>query len=229
MWSRVSLWVMQQDAAYRLDGRDGWVFYLVDGAGAPFDWKGIDYTSGIAASAPAYLDYELPPGTYVVWAARGVGDEAEDTHRAVLAVHDEPQLVLRLLPRPRPKPCPCDDPEPEDHCRLEVISVQGDKIRDERPGRITVLGKAEDCSRVKVVVQANGITLTDTVDVEQDGSWKTALHNEGIPCGAVVVVTVICEKDERCRTRRELRLECDRPKQKPTPPTRSTSTPRRGR
>lgn len=220
MWSRVSLWVMQQDAAYRVDGRDGWVFYLIDAAGAAFSWKGIDYTSGIAASAPSYLDYELPPGTYVAWASRGVGSEAEDTHRAVLAVHNEPQLVLRLLPRPRPKPCP--DGNPEGHCRIEVISVRGDKLRDGLPGRIIVQGKAEDCPRIKLVVQAGGITLTDSLDVEQDGTWTAVFRNEGIKCGTVVVVTAICEENERCRTRREFSVDCDRPKRKQPSPTRRT-------
>lgn len=222
MWSRVSLWVMRQQAAYRIDDRDGWTFHLVDAAGASSSWKGINYTGGIAASAPAYLDVEVPPGTYVAWASRGVGDEAEDTHRAVLAVHEEPHLVLRLLPRPRPKPCPDDghEPEPEGHCRIEVIAVQGDKIRGGQPGRIIVLGNAEDCPRVRVIVQADGVTLTETVDVEQDRTWAAALRNEGIDCGSVVVVTVVCDTDQRCMTRREFPLACERVKRKPSPPTR---------
>ncbi len=220
MWSRVSLWVMRRQAAYRIDDRDGWMFHLIDAAGASFSWKGVDYSGGIPASAPAYLDAEVPPGTYVAWASRGSGGEAEETHRAILAVHDEPLVVVRLLPRPRSEPCPDGghEPEPEGRCRIDIVGVQGDKIRDGLPGRIIVRGKAEHCPRVRVIVQANGVTLTETVDVEQDGTWAAALRNEGIKCVAVVEVTVVCEADRRCIARGEFRLDCERPKQKPKRP-----------
>jgi len=222
MWSRVSLWVMQQDAAYRIDARDGWVFHLVDATGADFAWKGIDYSAGIVAGAPAYLDYEVPPGTYVVWAARGSGTEAEDTHRAVLAVHDEPHLVVRLLPRPRVKPCPDDEPEHDDTCRLEISSVRGDKVREDRPGRVVVQGEAHGCSRVVVEVSSDGGSMTETVDVEQDGSWTAVFRSDGeLRCGAVVVVTVTCVDDKRCRTRRELPVDCARASRKQSPRSQS--------
>ena len=219
MWSRLSLWVMQQDAAYRVDGRDGWTFHLADATGAPFGWKGIDYTGGIAASAPSYLDVELPPGTYVAWANRGSGDQAEDTYRAVVAVNDEPQLVVRLLPRRPIKPCPDPhEPEPEESCRLEIVSARGDKVRDERPGRITVNGTAQGCSRVVVEIDGDGISVTDTVDVDAVGDWTAMFRSEGeFACDQVVIVTVRCQNDKRCLTRRELRIDCERPARKQPP------------
>lgn len=220
MWTRVSLWLMRQDAAYRLDDRDGWLFRLVDGAGAPFSWKGVDYTAGVPASAPGYLDYELPPGTYVVWAERTQGQEPEDTHRAVLAVHDESQVVVRLLPRPRVKPCD-HEPDPHHECRLEVLGVRGDKVREETPGRLLVVGTADGCAEVHVVVERDGQVLEDTVMVEADGSWVAAFRNElKVSCGGVVVVTATCVEDERCRAKGEWPVDCDRPKRKPSPASR---------
>ena len=213
MWSRVSLWVMEQDAAYRVDDRDGWVFHLADATGAAFGWKGIDYTGGVAAGAPGYLDYEVPPGTYVAWATRTDGTEQTDTHRAVVAVHDEPSLTVRLLPRPRPEPC--EQPEPP--CQVTVDSARGEQVRDGYPTRIVVQGTAT-CPHVKVAVKRPGGSgsVSDVVDVAADGSWSFALPNElKVECGGTVLVQAACTDDERCRARAELVVECPKRERRP--------------
>jgi hypothetical protein len=144
MWSRVSLWVMAPGRADRLDARAGWVFRVADAQSAPFSWKGVDYTTGLLASAPAYVDFELPPGIYVAWADLG----ALTTHRAALAVHDEPSLVVRLLPD-----VVDDVPLPEGECRITIDEVRGEDVRNGWPGTIVVSGTASSCPIVHVVIQ----------------------------------------------------------------------------
>lgn len=217
MWSRVSLWVMEQDAAYRVDDRDGWVFHLADATGAAFGWKGIDYTGGVAASAPGYLDYEVPPGTYVAWATRTDGGQETDTHRAVVAVDHEPSLTVRLLPRPLQEPC--DQPEPEAPCEVTVDTARGEQVRDGYPTRVVVQGTAT-CPQVKVAVKRPGssASATDVVDVAADGTWTLVVPNDlKVECGGTVLVLVACTDDERCRAKAELTVECPKRDRKPKP------------
>ncbi|MGB8649502.1 MAG: hypothetical protein WCD35_02450, partial [Mycobacteriales bacterium] len=147
MWSRVSLWVMAPGRADRLDPRDGWVFRVADAQSTPFSWKGIDYTAGLPAPAPAYLDVELPPGTYVAWADLGV----LTTHRAVVAVHDEQSVVVRLLPDVVP-----DVPPDQGECRITVDEVRGEDAQDGWPRAIVVSGTATHCPVVHVAIKRKG-------------------------------------------------------------------------
>lgn len=76
------------------------------------------------AGAPGYVDCEVPPGTYVVWAQRPDKPEPLLTHRAVVAVHDEPVVTVRLLPNPKTQRPP-DDTPPEDECDVAILCVEG--------------------------------------------------------------------------------------------------------
>lgn len=202
MWSRVSLWVMAPGRADRLDARDGWVFRVADARSAPFSWKGVDYTAGVPASAPAYVDFELPPGTYVAWADLG----ALTTHRAVLAVHDEPSVVVRLLPD-----LVVDDPSPEDECRITIDEVRGEDVRNGWPGTIVVSGTATSCPVVHVVIERGGGGGHEEADapVAGDGTWTHAFPNTfKAECGAPMEVVATCVDDPTCQTKAVLPVHC---------------------
>ena len=93
MWSRVSLWVMAPGRADRLDPRDGWVFRVADAQSAPFSWKGIDYTAGLPAAAPAYLEGRQVASAPPDWFTTAVGYATEELRGATSA----------LIPVPGPK------------------------------------------------------------------------------------------------------------------------------
>jgi hypothetical protein len=203
MWSRVSLWVMAPGRADRLDARAGWVFRVADAQSAPFSWKGVDYTTGLLASAPAYVDFELPPGIYVAWADLG----ALTTHRAALAVHDEPSLVVRLLPD-----VVDDVPLPEGECRITIDEVRGEDVRNGWPGTIVVSGTASSCPIVHVVIQreeAGGYEAADAT-VAGDGSWTQAFPNQfKAECGTPMEVVTTCTADPTCQAKAVLPVHCD--------------------
>ena len=208
MWTRVSLWVMAPSRADRLDGRDGWVFTLCDAHEQPFSWKGIDYSGGLPAIAPSYLDVELPPGTYVAWATRG----ADSTHRAVVAVHDEQVVVVRLLPE-----TPADGGSGDGgqggskDCEITVDHVRGENAHDGYPGTLVVSGSASNCSQVDIDLSRQGITGHEhgSATVAADDTWSHAFPNAlKSRCGASVTVTATCTADRRCATTRTLPVEC---------------------
>ncbi len=211
MWSRLSMWVMAPSQAYRVDNRDGWVFYVADGEEQPFTWKGIGYTNGIAASAPGYLDCEAPPGTYVVWAGRDDQGTVLLTHKAVVAVHDEPVVTVRLLPDAPPKKTPPDDGGPD--CHLTIDKAEGVASGDSSyPDKIMVSGTAQECPDVHVIVRGpHGGQLEGDVTTAADGSWTFSFPNElKVKCGEVLLVEAFCLEDRKCRVRRELPVKCRR-------------------
>jgi len=204
MWSRVSLWVMAPGRADRVDPRDGWVFRLADAQSAPFSWKGIDYTAGILAPAPAYLDVELPPGTYVAWADLG----PVTTHRAVVAVHDEQSVVVRLLPD-----VPADGPKDEEgDCRITVDEVRGEGVEGGWPRSVVVSGTATHCPVVHVAIRAEGSRGGAEADatVAGDGSWTVVFPNDlKAECGTPMQVVATCTADRTCQTKEVLPLHCE--------------------
>jgi hypothetical protein len=213
MWSRLSMWVMAPSKAYRIDDRDGWVFYVVDGEQQPFAWKGIDYTAGIAASTNGYTDFEVPPGTYVTWASRTAQGETLTTHRAVVAVHDEPVVTVRLLPNV--PPTPPDDGGSGGKCEITIDKAEGKASGDSSyPDKIVVTGTAVDCPEVHVVVRGpHGNTVEGDVSVGANGVWQFDFPNElKVRCGEVVLVDAWCTEDKRCRSRHELPVKCRRSK-----------------
>lgn len=204
MWTRVSLWVMAPGRADRLDGRDGWTFVIEDAHEQAFSWKGIDYSAGRAAIAPAYLDVELPPGTYVTWATRA----SETTHRAVLAVHDEQNVIVRLLPTT----VTGGEGHGGSDCAITVDHVKGTDVHDRFPATLVVTGTAVGCAEVDVDVSRQGVTSHEhgSATVASDGTWTCSLPNAlKVRCGDTVTVTVTCAKDRSCSTTRALAIDCE--------------------
>lgn len=110
MWPRLNVWVMTPASACRIDDRPDWVAFVADAHSSGFSWKGIDYSAGIQASAPGHVEFEIPPGTYIVWAERLERGKAESTHKAVVAVDRDPLVTVRLLPEPPPIERPSHPP-----------------------------------------------------------------------------------------------------------------------
>lgn len=206
MWTRVSLWVMAPARADRLDGRDGWRFRIADAQEQPFAWKGVDYTSGLVESVPAYLDVEVPPGTYVVWAERG----AVTTHRAVLAVHDEPSVVVRLIPAVTPRPQEPEEPKPE--CEITIEGVRGFEVDNGWPRAVEVYGTSAHCPVVHVAIRRRGgkdWTELDAV-VAPDGTWAATFPNDlKVECGSTVQVVATCTEDRSCNAKGAFDVTCD--------------------
>jgi hypothetical protein len=210
MWSRLSMWVMAPGAAYRVDDRDKWQFFIEDATEKPFTWKGVNYTNGLMAGAPGYLDCEVPPGTYVVWAQRPDKPDPLTTHRAVVAVHDEPVVTVRLLPNPKPTR-PSGDP-PQDECEVQILGVEGvTTARSDYPRKLVVTGTASTCRKVHVVVtrmDGEG-RIEGDVTVAADGTWEFPFANElKLKCGERVQVEAFCLKDRECRAREVLAVHC---------------------
>lgn len=204
MWTRVSLWVMAPGRADRLDSRDDWLFRIADAREQSFSWKGVDYTGGLPESAPAYLDVELPPGSYVAWAERG----SLSTHRAVLAVHDEPSVVLRLLPAVPPKPV---DPPDDGECRISVDGVRGADVDGSWPRVVEVHGTSAHCPVVHVAIKrqdARSWAEADTT-VDSEGRWSAEFPNDlKIECGSSVRVVATCAEDRTCQTKGVFTVDC---------------------
>ncbi|MDX3848987.1 hypothetical protein ACSCB1_03655 [Streptomyces europaeiscabiei] len=219
MWSRINVWVMEPGSASRIDDREGWVFFTADAHEQPFTWKGIAYTSGITTAVPGYANYEVPPGTYVVWAEReDDGRNTVRTHKAVVAVHGEPVATVRLLPDVKPDH-PVEPPEPH-KCRITVDSVQGHWApAGGYPTDLKATGTADGCSELRVTVRTpNGGKTEGDVTVASDGSWAFTFNNDfddgsRLICNEPAFVTVTCIKDQNCRTKKELIVRCTRPEQ----------------
>jgi hypothetical protein len=206
VWTRVSLWVMAAGRADRLDGRDGWRFRIADAQELPFAWKGVDYTAGIIEAAPAYLDLEVPPGNYVVWAERG----PLTTHRAVLAVHDEASVVLRLLPAAAPRPQ--EPSEPERECEITIDGVRGHETEGGWPRAVVVHGSSAHCPVVHVAIRRRGAKTWSELDVvvASDGSWEATFPNDlKVECGSTVQVVATCTDDRTCNAKGAFELTCD--------------------
>lgn len=206
MWTRVSLWVMAPGRADRLDARDDWRFTIADAHEKSFSWKGVDYTAGLQESAPAYLDVELPPGTYVAWAERG----SLATHRAVLAVHDEPSVVLRLLPDVPSK----DEDPPNDECRIDVHGVRGVDVDVDGswPRAVVVDGTSAHCPVVHVAIKSKGARSWVEADasVDSDGSWSASFPNDiKVECGSVVQVVATCTENRTCQAEGTFPVRCE--------------------
>lgn len=205
MWTRVSLWVMAPGRADRLDSRDDWVFKVADAREQTFVWKGVDYTAGLPESAPAYLDVELPPGNYVAWADRG----SLTTHRAALAVHDEPSVVLRLLPAVPPKQ---EDPPEEDQCRIAIDGVRGTDTDGSWPRAVVVHGTSVHCPAVHVAVKRQGARSWAEADttVDSDGRWSADFPNDlKVECGSPVQVVATCTEDRTCQAKGGFTVHCE--------------------
>jgi hypothetical protein len=206
------MWVMAPDAAFKVDDRDGWVFHVADAQQQPFHWKGIDYTAGLVAGTPGYLDCEIPPGTYVVWAERADKPTVLTTHRAVVAVHDEPVVTVRLLPLVPADPGGGGDQHP---CSLEILGVDAVMAAgSEVPRKVEVTGTATGCAKVHVVVSrmAGPGSSEGDVTVKADGTWRYAFANDlKVRCGEEVLVEVTCLKDRSCRGRATLPVRCHQP------------------
>ncbi|MCD9146017.1 hypothetical protein [Streptomyces albireticuli] len=213
MWPRINAWVMAPGSASRVDDRDGWVFFTADANEKSFSWKGIAYTSGITAGAAGHHNYELPPGTYIVWAERTDDRRTMRTHKAVVAVHDEPIVTVRLLPDVKPEG-PVEPPEPHE-CRITVDAVQG-LTPGGYPDGVKAMGTAEGCQEVHVTVRTpSGGKNTGVVTVEFDGSWTFAFDNafdDGtlLICSEPAFVDVRCMADPNCRKQEELTVRCPR-------------------
>jgi hypothetical protein len=204
VWTRVSLWVMAPGRADRLDGRDGWTFRIADAQEQPFAWKGVDYTSGIAELVPAYLDVEVPPGTYVAWAERA----GVTTHRAVVAVHDEPSVVVRLLPAVPPKP---QEPTEDPTCEITIAGVRGVEVDGGWPRAVAVEGTAAHCPVVHVMVRRRGAKTWSEMDVTvaADGSWTATFPNElKAECGSSLQVIAYCVEDRECQAKGAFEVAC---------------------
>ncbi|HEX7167886.1 MAG TPA: hypothetical protein VF230_12990 [Acidimicrobiales bacterium] len=222
MWTRLNIWVMAPGNACRIDDRDGWVVYTVDAHQQPFSWKGFDYSAGTPTSENGFLDYEVPPGTYVIWAERKEQGRALRTHRAVAAVHDEPYVVVRLLPDTKPEPPDREPPdreppdreppdrEPPKECTITIEEVRGYLRGSDLPVRFEVSGMATGCDDLQVIVRGEGgQTAYGVAHVDASGNWVFGWDNEQqFRCGEGVLVDVRCESNPNCRERAELTVDC---------------------
>lgn len=210
MWPRLNVWVMAPGNAARIDDRDGWVVFTADAHQKPFGWKGFDYTAGTTTSEPGFVEYELPPGTYVVWAQRKEKKATVRTHTAVVAIHDEPVVTVRLLPDLVAEDKPRKE-EPEDECRVGIGRLSGYMRGSDWPKRLELTGTAGGCSEVRIVIrrtEGNG-KVQGTATVESDGTWLFKFDNEvELRCGETVLVDVVCARNEKCRERAKVSVHC---------------------
>jgi hypothetical protein len=213
MWPRLNVWVMAPGSACRIDDRDGWVVFTADAHGQPFTWKGVDYTAGINTAVAGYVDYEVPPGTYVVWAQRKENGTIVRTHKAVAAVHDEPVVTVRLLP----DAAPTEEPKPHE-CHIQVDDLEGRMTRrSDYPIGLELTGTAEGCSKLRVAVyRTDGDGKTEgEATVQSDGSWVFAFDNEmRLRCGETVLIDATCVEDRKCRQRTEITVRCTEAEQR---------------
>jgi hypothetical protein len=210
MWSRLNVWIMSAECAARIDDRDGWSVFTVDAHQRPFTWKGVDYSAGINASAPGYVDFELPPGTYVVWAERRDGRRTIRTHKTVAAIHAEPQVVVRLLMNADTSDERDKKPTPE--CSITITELEGRRSsRFDYPVGCELSGTATGCAHLHVVVRridGEGQIERD-VGVQSDGTWRMTFDNDmRLRCGEIVLVEATCADDKTCRRRTELSVRC---------------------
>jgi hypothetical protein len=151
-----------------------------------------------------------------VWAERQDNDPRR-THRAVVAVHDEPVIVVRLLPdvapetQPRKPARPKEDDKPRQRgCELTIEDLVGYMSGRDLPRNFEITGRASGCDEVRVAIRRpqGGGTIDGTTAVASDGTWSFTFNDADLRCGETVLVDVACLRGGDCRERAEMTIRC---------------------